>query len=296
MQNILLFSLCSFVWGSTWYAITFQLGDVDPLWSISYRFLLAGLILMAICFLQRVPVQFTPRQHLRIFLQGICFCGISYWLVYLSELYINSAQSALVCTSMLYLNVIIGHFWLGNPVRLPVVIGGMLGSLGIVMVFLPELATSLTTDLMKGITMAFVGCIFFSIGSLICEINKKSGLPLLPVVMTAMMYSSLFTAAFALSLGKLPSFQWSKPYVFSLLYLALFGSIMAMTSYVALIGRIGADRTAYVDIIYPIIALFIATMFEGYQWTTLSLLGVLVVLAGNYIALGVNSDKAHIAK
>ncbi len=174
MQNILLFSLCSFVWGSTWYAITFQLGDVDPLWSISYRFLLAGLILMAIFFLQRVPVQFTPRQHLRIFLQGICFCGISYWLVYLSELYINSAQSALVCTSMLYLNVIIGHFWLGNPVRLPVVIGGMLGSLGIVMVFLPELATSLTTDLMKGITMAFVGCIFFSIGSLIhcCPVKK----------------------------------------------------------------------------------------------------------------------------
>ncbi len=128
--------------------------------------------------------------------------------------------------------------------------------------------------------------------SLICEINKKSGLPLLPVVMTAMMYSSLFTAAFALSLGKLPSFQWSKPYVFSLMYLALFGSIMAMTSYVALIGRIGADRTAYVDIIYPIIALFIATMFEGYQWTTLSLLGVVVVLIGNYIALGIKSSKS----
>ena len=140
--------------------------------------------------------------------------------------------------------------------------------------------------------MAFIGCIFFSIGSLICEINKRRGLPLLPVVMLAMMYSALFTAVFALSLGKLPSFQWSKPYVFSLLYLALFGSILAMTSYVALIGRIGADRTAYVDVIYPIIALFIATMFEGYQWTMLSLVGVLVVFVGNYIALGVNSNKA----
>lgn len=295
MQNILLFSLCSFVWGSTWYAITFQLGDVDPLWSISYRFLLAGLILMAVCFLQRTPVQFSLRQHLRIFVQGVCFCGISYWLVYLSELYINSAQSALVCTSMLYLNVIIGHFWLGNPIRLPVVAGGILGSLGIVMVFLPELATTMTTDLMKGILIAFVGCIFFSIGSLICEINKRSGLPLIPVVMMAMMYCSLFTSVFALSLGKLPSFQWSKPYVFSLLYLVLFGSILAMTSYVALIGRIGADRTAYVDVIYPIIALCIATMFEGYQWTTLSVLGVFVVLIGNYIALSVNSKKAKIA-
>ena len=169
--------------------------------------------------------------------------------------------------------------------HLSVVFGGVLGSIGIAMIFIPELRLEATKDLPRGLLLSFAACIFFSIGSLICEINERNRLPLLPVVMTAMLYCAVATAMFALALGKWPSFEWSKPYVLSLLYLSLFGSLIATTSYVALINRIGAGRAAYVDMIYPVIALLIAAIFEGYRLTTVSLLGVIMVLIGNFIAM-----------
>ena len=46
LKNGILFSVSSLVWGSTWLAIKFQLGEVDPLVSVVYRFLLASVILL----------------------------------------------------------------------------------------------------------------------------------------------------------------------------------------------------------------------------------------------------------
>ncbi|MGB1272112.1 MAG: DMT family transporter [Endozoicomonas sp.] len=289
MHSAALFLICAFVWGGSWYAITFQLGSVDPLWSISYRFLLASAAMVGISWFRKAHSPFTGRQHIRIAIQGMC--GTAFWLVYLSELYITSALSALVCTTVLYLNVIIGRVWLGNPVRWPVVTGGVLGSFGIALLFLPELWSGLHSGFLKGVGLAFAGCIFFSIGSLTCEVNKREGLPLLPVVTLAMFYSALFMIVLALLCGKPPAFQWSLAYVISLIYLALFGSILAMASYMALIGRIGADKTAYVDVVYPIVALGISTLFEGYQWTPMAVVGVGLVVVGNLIAMSTRSQQ-----
>ena len=286
MRNTLLFMLCSFVWGSTWFAITMQLGEVDPLWSIAYRFLLAASLVALVCHLKKQFVRYTFRQHLRLIMQGACLCGFSYWLVYLSELYITSALSALTCTSVLYLNVIIGRVWLGNPVRMSVLIGGILGTLGILMIFMPDVGVDDDGSTLKGLTLAFSSCILFSIGSVACEHNEREGLGLLPVVTYNMFYGGLMVCLIAVLKGTPPAWVWSTEYIGSLLYLVCFGSVGAMVSYVALIRRIGADRTAYVDFVYPIVALCVSIFFEGYQWTLLTVFGIAMVMIGNLFALG----------
>ena len=281
--------LCSFVWGSTWFAITWQLGDVDPLWSICYRFMLASGFTGLICCFRRKLECYNLVQHLRLMAQGSCLCGLSYWLVYLSEMYITSALSALISTTVLYMNVIFGRVLFGNAIRVPVVIGGIMGSVGIGMIFLPELIGSKHPDFIRGAVMAFAGCVFFSLGSLACERNEKDGMGLLPVAMYSMFYGGLLVALIAVFQGISPTFEPSTKYIVSLLYLACFGSVIAMTSYMALIRRIGADRTAYVDIVFPVIALLISTLFEGYQWTLAGMAGVPVILLGNLIAIDVFS-------
>ena len=101
-----------------------------------------------------------------------------------------------------------------------------------------------------------------------------------------MFYGALFLGVLAVGRGVAPGFEFSTGYGLSLLYLSLFGSIGAMTSYVQLINRIGSDRTAYVDVVYPVIALGFSTLFEGYQWTLLGATGVVVILLGNLQAMG----------
>ena len=57
------FMLTGTIWGSTWFAITFQLGRVEPEASVTYRFLLASLLLFAYCAARRLPLRFSRRDH-----------------------------------------------------------------------------------------------------------------------------------------------------------------------------------------------------------------------------------------
>ncbi|WP_079253944.1 DMT family transporter [Endozoicomonas arenosclerae] len=292
MSNASLFCICSLVWGSTWYAISWQLGTVDVMWSVTYRFLLGALLMWVICQFRGGIPSYTRQQHLRFFFQGSFLCGLSYWLVYESEKFISSGLSALICTGILYSNVVIARLWLGNAVKRSVLVGAVCGSIGVFMVFLPQI-TLIDSDPQEliGLALALGAVLMFSLGSVSCEINEKDGLAVMPITVFAMFYGGAEMGLVAILRGVHPTFDFSPGYLVSLGYLVIFGSVIAMTSYLALIQRMGSDRTAYVDIIYPIIALLISTVFEGYEWTLVSVLGVVVILLGNLLAMSDRFDR-----
>jgi drug/metabolite transporter (DMT)-like permease len=73
--------------------------------------------------------------------------------------------------------------------------------------------------------------------------------------------------------------------VASLLYLALFGSVLAFGAYLTLMKRIGADRAGYSAVAIPVVALVLSTLFEDIHWQTPMILGVGLCLAGNVLML-----------
>jgi drug/metabolite transporter (DMT)-like permease len=88
----------------------------------------------------------------------------------------------------------------------------------------------------------------------------------------------------ALALGMPFTAEPSARYLGSLLYLAIPGSVIAFTAYLVLVGRIGPDRAAYSTVLFPIVALTVSTVFEGYHWTAPALCGLALVLGGNLLA------------
>ncbi len=58
MSNLQLFAACVAIWGSTWLAIKFQLGQVAPEASVFYRFLLASILVFAYCQVRRLPLRY----------------------------------------------------------------------------------------------------------------------------------------------------------------------------------------------------------------------------------------------
>ena len=74
-------------------------------------------------------------------------------------------------------------------------------------------------------------------------------------------------------------------YISSLLYLSIFGSIFAFTAYLNLLGKIGPDRSGYISLVMPVIALILSTFFENYQWTIYGFFGLLLILGGILLAL-----------
>ena len=101
----------------------------------------------------------------------------------------------------------------------------------------------------------------------------------------AMWYGAIFTGAYALLDGEPFLFDRSLPYVASLLYLALFGSVIAFVAYLTLLGRIGADRAGYTGVAIPIVALALSTFFENLNWDAPMLGGIAMCVAGNILVL-----------
>jgi len=100
-----------------------------------------------------------------------------------------------------------------------------------------------------------------------------------------MAYGAALLALTAVFKGLPFNYDSSLGYSLSLLYLALFGSVLAFGSYLTLLGRIGPERAAYSMVLFPLVALTISTLFEGYQWTLVAASGVVMVAAGNILII-----------
>lgn len=286
MKNLLLYATTVLIWGSTWLVITFQLGAVDPILSVAYRFTLASLLLLAFAMLRKINLRFTVRQHVFFGVQGVLLFSLNYLLVYLAELRLTSGLVAVIFSTLVFMNILIGALFLGTPVRLNVVVGAIIGLVGISLVFLPELsAFSLQDRGFVGMLLSLGGTLFASMGNIVAARNLREGLPVVQTNAFGMGYGAILMFAIALIAGTPFRFETTPAYIASLVYLSLFGSILAFGAYLTLLGRIGADRAAYASLLFPLVALGISTLFEGYRWSLPALVGVLLVLAGNFLVL-----------
>jgi len=287
MNTLLLYITTVLIWGSTWLAISFQLGEVDSLLSVSYRFGLAACLLLAYCWLRAKPMRFSPSEHVFIFLQGACLFGFNYWLFYLTTAHISSGLVAVIGSSMVFMNIINGRLFLGRSIQAHVVFAALLGIAGICLVFWPELKQVgvNTQNISSALLLGFVATYFASLGNIISSRNQAVKIPVLQSNALGMAYGAGLMLIIALALGAELKFETRLSYVTSWLYLSVFGSIVAFSCYLTLIGRIGADKAAYSSLVYPIIALQLSAWFESFQWSSLSLLGLLLILLGNLIIL-----------
>jgi drug/metabolite transporter (DMT)-like permease len=145
--NILfLYGSTVIIWGTTWLAIKFQLGSVDPMVSVLYRFIVAALMLFLYCKLRGLKMRFRPRDHIFMALQGLVLFSINYWLIYLAEVHLTSGLVAVIFSSIVFMNMVNGAVLLGSPIRSTVVLGGAIGVLGIVLVFWPQLISFSLSD------------------------------------------------------------------------------------------------------------------------------------------------------
>ena len=286
MSSLGLYVAAVLIWGSTWIAITFQLGKVPPEVSVAYRFALASLILLAWCGARGLRLAFPWRDHLWIALQGALLFGINYVCVYLAEGRVHSGLVALIFSLMVFLNILGARIFFATPLNPTALLGATLGVSGVALIFLPELTHPSDTGRPGlGIALALVGTVSASLGNMVASRNHGRGLPVVQLNAFGMLYGALFVGLYALSIGQPFVFDGSTRYLLSLFYLALFGSVFAFGAYLTLIGRIGAGRAGYTMVAIPIVALLISTLFEGLPWRSYTLIGAGLCLAGNVLVL-----------
>jgi drug/metabolite transporter (DMT)-like permease len=285
MLNFLLYAGSSLIWGSTWLAIKLQLDQVPPILSVACRFCLASALLLLFCRLTGRGLRFTPRDHGFMALQGFTLFGLGYCCSYMATVYMTSGLVAVVFSTILLWNIVNLRIFMGQAVAWRAVWGGVLGFSGICLVFRHDLMGFSATRGLIGLAIAMVGAYLASLGNVVGSRNAKMGLPVTQANAFGMGYGGLLTLFIHFALGGGLSMDWSLGYLGPMLYLTVFGSIVAFGCYMLLIGRIGAEYAGYVTLLMPIIALVLSTLFEGYHWYADSLAGVALVLAGNLVIM-----------
>ena len=286
MSNLGLYLTSVLIWGSTWLAITFQFGTVPPVVSVVYRFALAGLILLAWARMRALRLRFSPSEHLWMALQGFLLFGINYMCVYLAEAEITSGLVAVAFSLLVILNIIGSRIFFGTPLKPSTMLGAVMGIGGVVLVFLPEMSRGAGRgNPTLGVAFALGGALTASLGNIVAYRNHGRGLPVVQMNTFGMLYGAMFVAMWAVVTRQPFLFDLSPRYLLSLAYLTVFGSILAFGAFLALLGRIGADRAGYVTVAIPIVALLFSALFEGLRWHVSLGLGILLCVAGNVAVL-----------
>ncbi len=219
-------------------------------------------------------------------LRGAFLFGFNYWLVYEAELYLTSGLVAVLFSTIIFYNIFFSAILLGNPVNRTVLLGAGLGLAGTVLIFQPELESfNLSDSNFQGLILGCVSVVLAFLGNITSAHNQKNQLPVLQTNAFGMIYGALIMLVVSQFYGLPLTFDPSPAYVGSLLYLAIFGSIAAFGCYLTLIGRIGPDRAAYIILIIPVIALGISSVFESFQIQLTTVIGILLLIGGNVLAL-----------
>ena len=283
-MNAFLYCLVVVIWGTTWIAIFLQQGTVPAPVSIFWRFALATLTIMAALVLLRRLRKLAARDHLFCLLQGCCVFGFNFLCFYTAAAWINTGLESVIFSMAVLFNAVNGFLFFGHRPPARFYPAALLGMCGIVTLFWDDLqASGLSSTLLMGIGLSALGTYGFSLGNMISQRHQRNGLETMTTNAWAMLYGTLIMGAIALVRGDSFIPEWTLSYLGALVYLALFGSVIAFGAYFTLIGRIGASNAAYSTLLFPLVALTISTFYEGYVWHINGIIGLLLILTGNLV-------------
>ncbi|MGH8198733.1 MAG: DMT family transporter [Steroidobacteraceae bacterium] len=287
MSSRVIYAIVVLIWGTTWYAIKFQLGVVAPEISLVYRFGIAAICVFVYARVTGSPLQLSWRDHRYVALQGLTLFCLNYWMTYLSTQYLTSGLVAVIFTGIIFFNLVNSRMIFGTPIERRVLVAAGAGMLGVALLFLPELQAALgDRSIAHGALLALGATYVASLGNMAAMRNTEGRLPVVTVNAYGMAYGAIGLAVIAATRGTPIAFDPHWPYVVSLLYLSLAGTSLAFGLYLALLKRIGAARAAYTSVLFPVVALTVSTLFEDYRWSLAAFAGLAVLLVGNAIALG----------
>ena len=286
LNTLTVFAGCVAIWGTTWLAITFQLGSVPVEASVAYRFLLAAALLAAYCKLRRLPMRFSAAEHAALALLGLLMYSVGYLFVYRAEMHVASGLVAVGYSASPLLAMFGMRVAFGQAMNARMALGALLGITGVALVYWPELDHATHRgSVTLGALFTALAVLVTTLGNLVAHRNHERKLHSWATMAWSMGYGGLASLVAAFAFGESLTMDWSPAYLLSLLYLTVFGSILAFAGFLELLGRIGPARASYVGVMVPIVALVISSMFEGFAWHAFTFFGVAISVAGNVLVL-----------
>lgn len=278
--------VCAMIWGTTWYAITLQLGTVPTIASIVWRFGLAAILLFVVSAVIRQPLKLTRAQHLAALGQGAFAFSISYAFTYAAEGHVASAIVAVTFASLTFINLVLFRLAAGQKAAAASWGGAVLGLVGVAVLSGGEvLGAGFDRRAAIGVGLALIATTASAFGNFFAWKGQNAGSAAIPSTAWAMAYGTGLLILFGLATGVKFHIDPTPAYVGSLLYLSIFGSVIAFGLYFTIARTIGYAMASYISALTPPIAMLVSVMFEGATFGWSALVGLLLVLSGQLLLI-----------
>lgn len=278
--------ICAVIWGTTWYAITLQLGTVPPLASIVWRFGLAAAVLFLGCRIAGLKLRLTRAQHLAALGQGAFAFSISYSFTYASEGLVASAIVAVTFASLTFINLVLFRIAAGQKAAAASWGGAILGLIGVAVLSGGEvLGAGFDRRAALGVGLALIATTASAFGNFFAWKGQTHGSTAIPSTAWAMAYGTGLLALYGLATGVEFTIDPTFTYLGSLLYLSLFGSVIAFGLYFTIARTIGYAMASYISALTPPIAMLVSVLFEGARFGWPALAGLVLVLSGQALLI-----------
>jgi drug/metabolite transporter (DMT)-like permease len=281
------FALLSLIWGATWLVIKHQLEEVPATWSVSWRFLAAGLVMFGYCLVSGKRLRLGPGGHVFAIMVGFTQYVLNFNFVYHAEEHVTSGLVALTFALLIVPNALLSRLFLGTPITRQFLVGGLIGILGVGAMFGRDIVQpgGVSREVAIGLGLALGGLISVSVANVLTASPQGRAQPLEAGIAWSMLYGTLMNSVFAWMLDGPPVFSFTASYLSGLAYLAIIGSAVAFILYYNLIRAMGAGPAAYTAVVVPMVAMLLSTLFEGYVWSPLAMAGAVLALIGLVVAL-----------
>ena len=262
LSNASLFGVTVLIWGTSWIAMALQIGPVPAGVSVFYRIALAALFLLVV--LAATKRLTLPSQWRFVVIQALCLFSLNFVALYHAAALIPSGLLSVVFSLATILNALNARLFFKERIAPRVLLAGLLGVSGLVLIFWDRLAMSPDPDAIRGVGWALLGTMIFSWGNMASRQNSATGTT--PIVANAwgMGIGACFLLVLALATGQPLIAPTDPTYLAALLYLAVFASVIGFTTYLMLVSQIGVAQAGYATVVFPVVALLISTLFEGY--------------------------------
>jgi drug/metabolite transporter (DMT)-like permease len=286
VRSAILYLLTVLIWGSTWLAIEYQLGDVASEVSLVYRFAIAAVMMWAYCLIKRLNMRFSLTDHAFFVILALFNFGLNYLILYWAQQFLTSAMASIAFSTLLLMNVINTRLFFGRIIAKRIYIGSTFGLFGLISLFWSDIKTlDFASDAMYGLGLALGGTFLASLGNMASVRNSSRHIGVMQGNAWGMLYGTIVLIAITLISGAEFRVSTEPGYVASLLYLSIFGTVIAFASYFLLLRDIGPEKASYSIVLFPFVAVLLSTLFEGFIWHTNTIVGFLLVVLGNAIVL-----------
>jgi drug/metabolite transporter (DMT)-like permease len=277
---------CVLIWGSTWIAIKYQIGDVPTQWSVAYRFILAAIILAGVVIVRKLRPSVSLKQNILLIGYGLFQFCLNFQFVYAAEKTVPSGLMAILFALMVITNPVFSRFIFGSRISTATFIGGAVSVLGVALMFESQIISFSWADAgVHGLIIGLLGVLSASIGNIFAAAPELRKLPPMTTNLWAMAYGASASAIYASIAAGPPSFSIAPLYLAGLAFTTLFGSVLGFSFYLNIIRAKGLTVAAYVGVCVPIIALAWSWAINEFQWSYFTFLGIALALAGLLIAL-----------